>query len=386
MNSKFLLATLFFFAFTISKGQTVISKPNFIIIDADSKTKEKLLSSIDSLFLGIDQNKIDTTLIKYDNRKLSIAILKGLKGNENSEKDSIKNHYKRQLINLYPISNSDYFVSVAYIGSKNSEPPVLKTIFNLTAHIEKEKIVFSIPTLYYTKNWKSKTIGNIRYQFGDNFNVENAKLFDKKNTEIATKFGLKPEKINFYLCDNYQEVLRLLGFGYDIESNGETNNGYGVVANTIFAVKHNEDFSHDLFHYYSTKIRTNGRNWYAEEGFAYCWGNAYWTNKNGETITQKQLVFQLQDYINTKPQTSLLELFDKEPIIFEPLSDEIRLKKILSSLICHEVEQRTGIIGVKDLLNCGNGADNFFKKTDQLVHINRLNFDTEVMKLLMGFK
>jgi len=388
MNKKFIISIVFIIAFTIIKtqAQPIIAKPNLLVLDIDPKNKENLLNSIDKLFKEIDNNKLDSTLINTNNRNLTIDILNSLKDNENTEKDSIKNFYKRQLINLYPISTTAYFLSIAYIGCKPAETPVLKTIFNIIATNENGRFVFSIPTNYLTKTWATKQVGNITYHFADNINLKNAKIFDQKNIIIATKFGLKPEKFNFYLCDNYQEVLHLLGYEYDMESNGKTRSGYGVTANTIFSVMHNEDFSHDLFHYYSVKIRTNTRNWYAEEGFAYCWGNAYWTKLNGETITQNELIIELKKYLKSNPQTSLLELFDKRPKVFNYLSDEIGLNKILSSLICKEVEDKKGIEGVKELLNCGSGADNFFKSTDKLVHINRGNFDIEVLKLVEKYK
>lgn len=388
MNRKILTLLFFILALTICnvQGQSVISKPKFLTIVTDPKAKENLLNAIDTLFKGIDNNKLDSTLIDNDNRKLTTEIFNSLKGNEDNEKDSIKNFYKRQLINLYPISATEYFITIAYIGIKNAEPPILKTMLNIVAKNNDGKFVFSTPTSYLTKTWKIKKVGNITYHFADNINIKNAKIFDDKNIAIATKFGLRPETFDFYLCDNYQEVLHLLGYGYDMESNGKTKSGYGVAVNTIFSVMHNEDFSHDLFHYYSAKIRTNKRNWYAEEGFAYCWGNAYWTKLNGETITQSELVAELQQYLKSNPKTSLLEMFDKQPRIFNYLSDEIGLKKILSSLICKEVERKNGIEGVKQLLNCGDGADYFFKSADKLIHINRTNFDSEVMKLVETYK
>lgn len=387
MNRKIATSVLLILALTIAKvqGQSAILTPEYLTIEIDPKTKDDLLISINALFDGIDNNKLDSTLINADNHKLAIEVLNSLRGNENNEKDSIKNFYKRQLINLYPISNTDYFISIAYIGTTAAGVPVLKTIFNITAKNEHGKFVFSIPTSYLTKTWKVQKVGHITYSFADGLNVGNAKVFDKKNTVIATKFGLIPKKLNFYLCDNYQQVLQLLGYGYDMESNGKTRSGYGVEANTIFSVMHNEDFSHDLFHYYSAKVRTNKRNWYAEEGFAYCWGNAYWNKPNGETITQDELVAELQKYLKLNPGTSLLGLFDKQPRVFEYLSDEITLKKILSSVICKEVEKKKGIEGVKELLNCGPGEDNFFNATNKLIQINRTNFDIEVGKLVESY-
>lgn len=84
-------------------------------------------------------------------------------------------------------------------------------------------------------------------------NLRRAAAFDKKNTLIAGKLGLPAEQLHFYLCSNYQEALRLMGYTYDLSAAGKTRDGYGVEANTIFATMGNEDFSHDLFHFYAEK-------------------------------------------------------------------------------------------------------------------------------------
>ena len=56
-------------------------------------------------------------------------------------------------------------------------------------------------------------------------------------------------------------------------------------------------FSHDIFHYYSGKVNKNeNRNWITEEGIAYSWGNAYYTNSNGEMIEQQILIDELKKF------------------------------------------------------------------------------------------
>lgn len=386
MNRKISTSLLFILALTILnvQGQTLISRPNYLTIDADKDVKDNILKSLDTLFSQVDNGKLDTNSINRDIYKLTLSTLISLKGNENN--DSITNFYKRQIINLYPISTFEYFISVAYVGNKTNEAPILKTIFNLVAKNENGKTLFSLPTFYFTKAWKVKIVGNITYHFADNINLERANLFNKKNISIATKLKLKPEKFDFYLCDNYQEILHLRGYEYDLESNVKTREGYGPDANTIFSIMHNEDFSHDLFHYYSAKLRTNKRNGTAEEGVAYSWGNAYWTKQNGEIITKRELILSLKKYLQDNPNASLIDLFDKKPKIFNDLAKEVSVKSTLSSLICDAIEKQKGIEGIMELLNCGSGDDNYFKCIDGLVKINRTNFDKEVMELVDAYK
>ncbi|MEO8762897.1 MAG: hypothetical protein ABI416_01360 [Ginsengibacter sp.] len=55
---------------------------------------------------------------------MTFSTLNPLKGSENNDKDSILNFYKRQIINFYPISLTEYFISIAYIGNKTNVFPV----------------------------------------------------------------------------------------------------------------------------------------------------------------------------------------------------------------------------------------------------------------------
>jgi uncharacterized membrane protein len=213
--------------------------------------------------------------------------------------------------------------------------------------------------------------------------LKRAMIFDQKNSQIATKLGLQPEKFDFYLCDNYQDILHLLGYGYDSESAGFVTDGYGVDEGTIFSIMHNEDFSHDLFHHYSGKVRKNARNSAADEGMAYTWGNAYYTDDHGEAITQQQLMKTFKEYLRQHPQASLLELFSKNPMIFD---HQTKVRSLISSLICDEVERTKGVAGIKELIDCGRGDDNYFRIVNELVGINTANFDVKVRILVEKYR
>ncbi len=370
-----------------SNAQSLILKPTYLNCKIDSSIKSKIFTSLDTLFNQIKRGKVDPALIHKDNAELSTSTLISFAGIEENKQDNISNYYKKQLINLYPISANDYWISLAFIGQKNREDPVLKAIVNVIATNFNNNIVFSIPTKYLTKTWKSKVVGDITYYYRDNISINRATSFNAKNTETANRLGLKPEKLSFYMCNNYQEIMQILGYEYDADANGRTRDGYGVVAKTIFSIMNNEDFSHDIFHYYSAKIRGDiKRNSTTEEGIAYSWGNAYYTRADGEMIEQKELIHNLKIYLKENPETSLLELFNKSAKIFNHLAPEISVKSTISSLLCDEVKQKKGIDGIKQLIKCGRGDDNFFKTLNGLIAINQTNFDTEVMKLIEQYK
>ncbi|WMN07511.1 hypothetical protein QYS48_29005 [Marivirga arenosa] len=258
-----------------------------------------------------------------------------------------------------------------------------KYIVDLKAIFKEGRVLFSIPLQYYTRYWKKEQVGNITYYFRDKLNKENAQLFVIKNRIIAEKFGLQPEDFEFYLTDNYQEILQLRGFRYSVNANGDYMDGYGVVDNTIFAVGGNEDFSHDLVHYYSKKVNNN-RNWLAEEGTAYLWGNAYYNQGNGHTISMDQLHKEFTIYMKNNPDKDIQKLFIEDENIMNHISPYISIRSFISSIIIDTIEQKHGKNGVLQLINSGNSQplNNFLTITNELIDFNKENFESEIRKYL----
>ena len=188
------------------------------------------------------------------------------------------------------------------------------------------------------------------------------------------------------MIDHYQEYLNLIGINYQVYNNGKYRTGYGVDTNTIFSIMNNEDFSHDIFHYYSGKINEReNRNWITEEGVAYLWGNAYYTDKNGEMIEMDQMVSTLKNHLKENPDTSLLRLFEDNPKIFDSLASEISVRSVLSAIIAKEVELQKGTEGIMELVNAGAGKElvkKYLTATDKLIGINKENFNAKVGALL----
>lgn len=342
-----------------------------------AETQRTIVRALDSIFAQINGSGTSPT-DPSGTTALSLSVLNSLKGIEANEQDNDAHYYKPRLINLYPIAGDTYLISLSFAGNAAATNP-LRAIVSLVCAVRDEQVTFNIPVYYLTRNWKTAKVGNIRYHYPDKVNRKRAKQFNRSNTRIAGKLGVEPEQFDFYLCDNYQQILHLLGYEYDSTAAGKTTDGYGVDGGTIFSIMHNEDFSHDVFHYYAAKIRTHARNSAAEEGIAYSWGNAYYTDEHGEMIGQQQLVKALKAYLRQHPQASLFDLFNKNPSIFV---NQTKVRSLLSSLICDEVERRKGIAGIKALIDCGKGDEQYFRVVSESTGITPENFDREVMSLL----
>lgn len=377
------LISIFVFTSVIAQEAIVISK--YLQNGMDSITNQSFNKSLKILFSEMEQGKINEDLLTPKRADLTKSQLQELVTYEIRKDSTAKETQDKSLINIYPISSSKYFVTISYVHQRPETNPILLYTINLIATQANDKFTFSVPLDYLTRYWKTETVGNITYHFREKINEGKAKIFDNKNNEIAGKFGLKPEKLDFYMTDNFQELSELLGFGYSFYSNGKYRDGYGVDNKTIFAIMNNEDFSHDMFHYYSGQInKRENRNWIAEEGIAYVWGNAYYTDKNGEMISNKRLIKELKDYLTKNPNTYLFELFSKNEKIFNNIAPEISVRSTISGIIASQIEKKKGMEGVIKLINAGrkDKLENYLKVTNELIGINKENFNLKVGKLI----
>lgn len=129
-----------------------------------------------------------------------------------------------------------------------------------------------------------------------------------------------------------------------------------------------------------SKIRTNTRNSAAEEGLAYYWGNAYYTDSTGNMIDYPAQLIALRNFQRQHPDSSLLSLFAHTTKPFA--TPEMSARSILSARLFQLIEATKGIRGVKALISCGPGDDNYFKVVENLTGINRSNFDDRLRTLL----
>ncbi|MEO6902523.1 MAG: hypothetical protein ABI315_05130 [Bacteroidia bacterium] len=382
---KKILTLALIIVFTSAIAQETILIPKYLQNSMDSITKQNFNQSLEIFFSEMKQGKINENLLTPAKADLTKSQLQELVKYETKKDSTTAKIQDKQLINVYPISTDKYFISISYTYQNPKTNPILLYIINLIATETNDKFTFSVPLDYLTRNWKTEIVGNITYHYRDKINNDRAKVFDNKNIEIAAKLGLKPEKLDFYMTDNFQEISELLGFGYSLYSNGKYRDGYGVDTKTIFAVMNNEDFSHDMFHYYSGQInKRENRNWITEEGISYTWGNAYYTDKDGEMITNKRLVTELQNYLLKNPDTNLYELFSNDEKIFKTIAPEISVRSTISGIIADQVEKEKGKDGISKLINAGSQdrLESYLKATNELIGINKENFNLKVGKLI----
>jgi hypothetical protein len=175
--------------------------------------------------------------------------------------------------------------------------------------------------------------------------------------------------------------MQWLSITYDKHDAGKTRDGFNI-DRTIFAIQHNEDYSHDLVHYYVYRVRKGPHNGYAEEGVAYYLGNAYYTDAQGQMITVDRLKTDLRSYLKAHPGLDMLALFrQNQRGLFGP-AKEISARSTLSAIIAATIEKKYGVDGILKPLNCGAGEADYFAVTQSLAGINPANFNQQVAELL----
>ncbi len=385
--TKTSLTLAFCFILSTAVAQMRVVKPRYVKNTMDSITAAQFNKSLNGFYSQVVNENLTDEWLTPKNAVFTKKIFEELETYEIRKNEVRSKIWDKQLINIYPIGKNKYFLAIAYTYNSANYPVFLYKI-DLLATKTGNKFTFSIPLDYLTRYWKIQKVGNITYHFRGKLNTKRAKRFNTKNTSLAKKFGLKPEKFDFYMTDNFEEISALTGYGYSYYNSKKYRDGFGVVDNKIFAIDGNEDFSHDLFHYYSGKVnKQDDRNWIAEEGAAYLWGNAYYTDKTGNMVKEKRLVEALKNWLAQDSNTDLFELFKTNAKPFVEIAPEISARSAMAGLIVNKVEEEKGMDGVLKLINAGSKPklENFLKTTDKLIGLNKSNFNSKMEKLIEAY-
>lgn len=358
------LLTAFLAAFSLSVAGQGYTFPNIGETDV-----QQVRTTIDTLFAGIRIGHVPLQSITGPQKELTRDMLEYLK---NRQGEGISH----EIVNCYPLDSQNYRVMVAC-----SNANVLQQLYTVDVRLDQARVTVDLPLWHDTRTWSSDRTGTIHYYYDHDFDAGAARDFNETNRRIAGKLGLPVDSFDFYLSDNYQQIIHWMGLTYDRLTAGQTRDGF-IIGHTIFAICHNEDFSHDLVHYYVYKVRKAPRNPYAEEGVAYYWGNAYYPDGEGRMISLGRLKADLRDYLATHPDVDWLTLFQKNQRgVFGP-AKEVSVRSTLSGIIAENIEKNHGLDGILRLLNCGAGEEDYFRVTGMLAGIDSANFNRRIPELL----
>ena len=369
------------FAFPIYGQGLVVMKG--VSLPKDSITKNELISSLNGfLDKKEDPNEENKFVLKDDLLAMS-ALLDEIKGMEKNAKLKDDHFYKAYLTNVVALANNDFLVQFAYIGMTENAP-LLRASFKLLAKKQDGQFHFYSVLKQNTLAWKTKKINNITFHFKVTFDAANANAYLKAVNSYDTRLKTPVTPFDFYFCDNFPEVMRVLGVDYKLDYTGIKNNDFSSHEdNTNLEINGGYDGPlcfdpHDLWHDRLHRVvSVDVINRPVDEGCAYLYGGSWGTS-------WEQVLAMFKKYALEHPDADWLNLYINTTN-FEDGAKPMKVAYAINALIVRKLENEKGFATVMELLCCGKreqGDDNYFTALEKISGINKARFNNAVWGLI----
>jgi len=381
------LFTLLFFQLSFSQTQPLIISEN-IRLPKDTIVVNQLIKSLNGFLAQKEKtNKENTFILKEDLPETS-AWLDEIKGIEKNQKFKDDYFYRGYLTNVVPVNKTDYLVQFSYIGV-NENKPILRASFEVLAKKKDNQFYLASTLKRNTESWKSKTFGDITFHFKNTLNEKVAKDYAKQVSFYDKKLNTPSSKIEWYGCDDLQEVLKTVGVPYKLDYNGENADTFSGNENNILVKvvgQNNTTFNsfdpHDLWHERLRNISSKSiTNKPVDEGCAYLYGGSW-------GISWKEIFKEFKLQIANNKNTNWVEI--KEiPVYFNTKEFKNAADYIVNALIVQKIEKEKGFPAVMEFLSCGKyqkGNENYYKTLEKLTGITKSNYNEKVWELINSAK
>ena len=277
--------------------------------------------------------------------------------------------FKWQLLNCVPVDNNVYHIKLSLIGQLGNESVFCPISIALIAEQQNDDFKIKSPFHFNAKHWNSVKVGQITFFHQYSFDRKEATEFVEHSEFLADKFDMKPITLDYYKCENIQEVYKLIGIEYSVRINGVSRGSLTNHDINIFLSGTNKDeYSHDLTHFYFEKAIPDAiRNWAAEEGY-----NITITDYWGESLDT--ILTYLTSYMSVNPDRTFLEVFNSNDLIKTP----IRARMPISAVLIRKIEREQGFDKVLEIIKSGPEKEDFLVALSLVAGINKSNFDKTV--------
>lgn len=169
-----------------------------------------------------------------------------------------KGFYKPTVMEILPTENENRkIVKIAFIGHHSeTKENLIKSIYNVIANIEGEKITFSRYLDFATKNWTRLKAESINYIISPNrqANMEDVQRQRKEIDKLSHFFEVKPIDITYYSCIDPKELFEIKGFDYHPMMYVDKTGGLAEYGNIIFSGDNSESYTHEIIHIYTNNL------------------------------------------------------------------------------------------------------------------------------------
>lgn len=221
----------------------------------------------------------------------------------------------------------------------------------------------------YTSDWISKQIGVINYHYFHEYKVDQKKAQAANDflKNMSSKFGLKLDTLNYFICRDCDDIFRVKGFDYIFSmGNGQECGFYDHFNNIVYATAQaGENHQHELVH-------TLNNYFPQAHGLLLAGISAYWGGENAHK--GKPLIYHIKrvnDYLKSHPEIDL-----NKPTEFWQMDEETNPQYVIGALLCDKALHDGGLNKLKRIFSSGLTDDELIKTIEDELNIKRdkLNF------------
>ncbi|HTE01666.1 MAG TPA: hypothetical protein VK668_20400 [Mucilaginibacter sp.] len=385
MPIKFVAITCILTSITICSFAQSIRIQNGINLPQDTAISSQLIRSLNGFLSQKEKPNKENSFVLKDDLLETSALLDEIKGVEQNAKLKDKDFYKSYLSNVVKLDETHFMVQLSYIGMADSSP-LLRASFKLLAKREGTQFYFYSPLKQNTIGWKTKKLNNIIYRYKDTLNAADAKAYQTAVNYYDKKLKAPNFPVEFYYCDDFPEVLQVLGVEYKADYNGAKSNVLTAHENNVNLTINGWNSNlhrfdpHDLWHERLRAVMSSDViNRPVDEGCAYLYGGSWgysWT----EVLTK------FKKYAADNSNADWLNLYI-EVKNFEGGEKPLKVPYMLNALIAQKIEKEKGFAAVMELLRCGKkeqGDENYFKALEKITGISKGDFNAKMRELIKG--
>lgn len=364
---------IFTFFLTLGCTEQETKQNNFLLtvsptIDQTNQTNKAIIETLSDFLktknVSLTENKnwVQSDFQKYMYPYLDIYNI------ENSMHG--EGFYRPTLVEIISTENPNLkIVKIAFIGYyKETEENQLKSIYNLIANINQDKILFSRYLDYATQKWKTVSAESLTYKISPNKTINKTEIAEQQNDikKICLLFNCSPIPITYYSCINPKELFEIKGFDYNPMMYVDKSGGLADYGNIIYSGNNAETYTHEIIHIYTNYLFPK-INEFIDEGFATFMAGSgkfnYQWHRN-----------KLNKFLNENKDYNLAEHTDAyERIYFE---SETSIPYLTSALI---VERTLTIYGKDKLMELLKSEKELWT-TLETVGLTKENLDYELRK------
>ena len=239
------------------------------IIDKADKTNLLIIETLTEFLKTKNTSLIENRLwLKSDFQKFVYPYL-DIYNIENSRYGS--DFFRPTLMEIISTEKpSQKVVKIAFIGHNNeTNENQLKSIYNLIANIQQDKVLFSRYLDYTTQDWKTEIKESLTYKLSPNKTKNETEIEQQQKDidKICNFFQCKPITITYYSCINPKELFEIKGFDYNPMMYVDKTGGLADYGNIIFSGNNSEIYTHEIVHIYTNNLFPN-INKFLDEGIA----------------------------------------------------------------------------------------------------------------------